>query len=131
MTDAELTAAATAAVEAELGRTLTDTEIAQAGQRVKGALVLIRARLGSDLSMIDQDVLAYVLSEVLLARLRNPEGYQSETIDDYTYRHGSETRYVSILPEWWSLLDPDASSGVFSARPSFERDTIDPSLDWS
>lgn len=131
MTDAELTAAAVAAVEADLGRTLTDTENAQATQRVKGALVLVRARLGSDLSTLNQDALAYVLSEVLLARLRNPEGYQSETIDDYTYRHGTETRYVSILPEWWSLLDPDASSSVFSARPSFAPDTVDLSLDWS
>lgn len=131
MADADLTAAAIAAVEAELGRTLTEVETTQATQRVKNALVVIRGRFGADLSALDQDSLAYVLSEVLLARLRNPEGYQSETIDDYTYRHGAETQRVSILPEWWDLLTPLRESAVFSARPQFVADTPTSDLDWS
>lgn len=126
MTDAELTTAAIAALEAELGRTLTDVETAQAAQRVKGALVIIRGRLGVDLSTLDQDALVYVLSEVLLARTRNPDGFQSESIDDYTYRHGTETRRVTILPEWWELLSPATQSGAFSTRPSFEPDGCRP-----
>jgi hypothetical protein len=62
----------------------------------------------------------------------NPSGYQSETIDDYTYRFGTETRQIVIRDEWWHLLDPDTGSGAFSARPYFVAD--DPtaaSLDWS
>lgn len=106
MTDAELTAAAITAVQAELGRTLTDIEQGQATQRVKNALVVIRGRLGQSLTGVADDALVYVLSEILLARSRNPEGFQSESIDDYTYRHGSETRRVTILDEWWALLAP-------------------------
>lgn len=126
MTDVELTDAAIAALEAELGRTLTGPEIPQAEQRVKGALVVIRARLGNDLTLLNQAALVYVLSEILLARSRNPEGFQSEQIDDYTYRHGAETRRISILPEWWDLLTPLRESGAFSVRPSFVPDV--PSL---
>lgn len=122
MTDAELTTAAIAALEAELGRTLTDVERVQATQRVKGALVVIRARLGQLLTGVDENTLVYVLGEVLLARSRNPEGLQSETVDDYTYRHGSETRRVTILSEWWVLLRPASDSGAFSTRPGFVPD---------
>lgn len=118
MTDAELTTAAIAALEAELGRTLTDVETTQAAQRVKGALVVIRGRLGQALSGVQDDALVYVLSEILLARSRNPEGYQSESIDDYTYRHGSETRHVTILPEWWELLAPRRRRRAYSVMPS-------------
>lgn len=128
MTDAELANAAIAALEAELGRILTDVERVQAEQRVKGALVVIRGRLGADLSALDQDALVYVLSEVLLARSRNPEGFQSESIDDYTYRHGTESRRVTILPEWWDLLSPTTESNAFSTRPGFEPDSFPPDV---
>ena len=121
MTDVELTQAAIAYLEAETGRTLNLSETAQAENRVRGALVLIRAR-HADTSLLDQGALAYVLGQVLIARASNPEGYQSETIDDYTYRHGSETRRVSILPEWWALLSPAGNSGAFSTRPGFDPD---------
>lgn len=122
MTDIELVLAALASAEAELGRTLTDTERRQYEHRAHNALVLIRGRLGADLTVLDQDALVYVLGEVLLARARNPEGFQSESIDDYTYRHGAETRRVTILPEWWELLSPSRESGAFSTRPGFEPD---------
>lgn len=119
MTDAELTTAAIAALVAELGRTLTNVETTQAEQRVKGALVVIRGRLGQALVGVQDDALVYVLSEILLARSRNPEGYQSESIDDYTYRHGSETRRVTILDEWWDLLRPRAKRArAYSVMPS-------------
>ena len=122
MTDAELTDAAIAALAAETGRTLTDVEVAQATQRVKGALVVIRGRLGQALEGVEDDALVCVLGEVLLARSQNPNGYQSESIDDYTYRFGSETRRIAILDEWWEILSPAQTATVFSARPSFEPD---------
>lgn len=131
MTDADLTTAAIAAVVAELGRALTDIETAQATQRVKNALVVIRGRFGSDLSDLDEDALVYVLSEILLARSRNPDGFQSETIDDYTYRLPDETRRLTLLPEWWDLLTPLRESAVFSARPQFETDSPTSDLDWT
>lgn len=109
-------------IETALGRTLIDTEQAQAVQWISDALMLIGARLG-DVSELDQTALDYVVREAVVARFRNPEGYQSESIDDYTYRHGNETRRVTILPEWWDLLSPATQAGAFSTRPGFEADT--------
>lgn len=108
-------------IETALGRTLTATETPQAVQWIADAVMLIEARLGSvdDLNSTQVD---YVTREAVLARFRNPEGYQSESIDDYTYRHGSETRRVTILPEWWELLAPSTVSDAFSTRPTFEAD---------
>jgi hypothetical protein len=111
-------------IETALGRTLTDTEQAQAAQWIADALLLIGHRLG-DVADLDQDVLDYVIREAVVARFRNPEGFQSETIDDYTYRLPNETRRVTILDEWWNMLDPDTGSGAFSVRPGFEADTLD------
>jgi hypothetical protein len=69
--------------------------------------------------------------EAVAARFRNPEGFQSETIDDYTYRHGNETRRVTILDEWWELLSPTTESAAFSTRPGFEADDLTTPLDWT
>ena len=114
-------------IETALGRTLTTQEQAQATQWIADALMLIEVRLG-DPDDLNQTALDYVVREAVVARFRNPEGFQSESIDDYTYRHGSETRRVTILPEWWELLAPARVSGAFSTRPSFEPDTSEP--DW-
>jgi myo-inositol catabolism protein IolC len=108
-------------IETALGRTLTATEQAQATQWIADALMLIEARLG-DPALLDQTALDYVVREAVVSRFRNPEGYQSESIDDYTYRHPNETRRVTILPEWWELLAPLNQSGAFSTRPYFEPD---------
>ena len=109
-------------IETALGRTLTAPEGEQATQWIADALMLIGARLG-DVALLDQTALDYVVREAVVARFRNPDGYQSESIDDYTYRHGTETRRVTILPEWWDLLSPAVQSGAFSTRPGFEPDT--------
>lgn len=108
-------------LETALGRTLTATEEAQASQWMSDALMLITVRLG-DLTELNQDALDYVVREAVVARFRNPEGFQSESIDDYTYRHGSETRRVTILDEWWALLSPVSESSAWSTRPGFEPD---------
>lgn len=117
-------------IETALGRTLSESEQGQANQWIADALLLIEARLG-DLAEIDAARLDFVVREAVAARFRNPEGYQSETIDDYTYRHGTATQRVTILDEWWDLLTPLRESGVFSARPQFEVDTPTADLDWA
>jgi hypothetical protein len=110
-------------VAVSLGRSITSpAEQAQVRQWIDDAELLIGARLG-DVSLLDQAALAYVEREAVVARMRNPEGYQSETIDDYTYRYSDPTTRVEILDEWWHLLDPDTGSGAFSVRPFFEPDT--------
>ena len=110
-------------VAISLGRSITagSAEELQITQWIGDALLLIEHRLG-DPAELDQDVLDYVVREAVTARARNPEGMQSETIDDYTYRLPAETRRVTILDEWWNMLDPDAGSGAFSVRPAFEAD---------
>ena len=108
-------------IETALGRTLTAVEQDQATQWIADALMLIGVRLG-DPDDLNQSALDYVVREAVVARFRNPEGFQSESIDDYTYRHGSETRRVTILPEWWDLLSPAIQAEAFSTRPSFEVD---------
>lgn len=108
-------------IETALGRTLTADEQAQANQWIADALMLIEVRLG-DTALLNQSALDYVVREAVVARFRNPDGYQSETIDDYTYRLPTETRRVTILPEWWELLSPATISGAFSTRPTFVDD---------
>jgi hypothetical protein len=117
-------------VEASLGRSLTVPEIEQTNLWIEDAELQIRMRLG-DLTLLDAEALAYVVREAVAARLRNPEGFSSETIDDYTYRLPTETRRVTILDEWWRMLDPTTGAGAFSARPYFEADSLDAALDWS
>ena len=113
-------------IETALGRTLTATEQAQADQWISDALLIIGSRLG-DTTLLDQPRLDYVVREAVVARFRNPEGYQSESIDDYTYRHGAETRRVTILDEWWRLLSP-TRDGAFTIKPYASRDLAYP--DW-
>lgn len=107
-------------VAVALGRPITDpTEQAQVTYWLNAAELVIGARLG-DVALLDQDVLRYVEVEAVVARLQNPAGYQSETIDDYTYRFGTETRRVTILDEWWRLLSPDNGDGAFTIRPHYD-----------
>lgn len=104
-------------VEVSLGRPITDAaEVAQVTQWLTDAELLITARLGN-ITLLDQAVLAYVEREAVILKMRNPDGYQSETIDDYTYRHGESRGRVSILDEWWDMLTPDGASAAFTIRP--------------
>jgi hypothetical protein len=110
-------------VAVAIGRPIADqTEQARVNYWLDAAELQIKARL-ADLALLDQAALRFVETEAVAARMVNPEGYQSESIDDYTYRYGSETRQVVIRDEWWRLLDPDTGAGAFSARPYFVPDT--------
>jgi len=111
-------------VAVSLGRPISSTEeTAQVTQWIADARLLISARLG-DLAALDQPVLDYVTREAVVERVRNPEGYQSETVDDYTYRYGNTAGSIVIRDEWWRLLDPDTGAGAFSGRPYFGQDTV-------
>ncbi|GAA2008068.1 hypothetical protein [Nocardioides kribbensis] len=111
-------------VAVAIGRPISDTtEQAQVTYWLDAVELQIKARLG-DVADLDQDVLKYVEVEAVATKMQNPNGYQSETIDDYTYRFGTETRRVTILDEWWQLLDPDSSAPSASIRPGFEPDRV-------
>ena len=100
-----------------IGRPLSSSaEEDQVGYWLDAVELMIGARLGA-VADLDQDVLRYVEIEAVALKLSNPNGYQSETIDDYTYRFGSETRRVSILAEWWDLLTPSGAASAFTITP--------------
>lgn len=110
-------------VELAIGRPIPEgPERNQVEYWLNAAELLIKSRLG-DVTLLDEAAVTYVEAESVAARLRNPDGYASESIDDYTYRFGSETRQVAIRPEWWGLLSPLAGAEGYSTRPGFEPDT--------
>jgi hypothetical protein len=117
-------------VAVALGRPISDpAEQGQVTYWLSAVEMKIKARLG-EVALLDQDILKYVEVEAVSARMQNPNSYQSETIDDYTYRYGTETRSVTILDEWWDLLRPATASEAFSTRPAFEPDDVNPLAGW-
>lgn len=95
-------------VEVELGRTLSETESAQVAVWLDRAERQIVKRLGP-IANLDQGSVQDVETMAVAAKVSNPTGASSETIDDYTYRLPAETRRVTILDEWWALLSPSSS----------------------
>ncbi len=118
-------------VETSLGRPLTDPEGLQVSQWIGDAELQIRLRLG-DLALLDADALAFVVREAVVQRVRNPDPSLSyDSIDDYRRGFTPESRRVTIIEDWWRMLDPTTGSGAFSARPYFTPDTPDLTLDWT
>lgn len=126
-----MSVAIVADVATAIGRPITDyDQQAQVQWWLDSVELQIKARLG-DVNLLDRDTVKYVEVEAVAARMTNPSGFQSETIDDYTYRYGAETRQVIIRDEWWRMLDPDTGSGAFSARPYFVADDPTDTLNWA
>lgn len=92
-------------VEVELGRTLSGSESAQVSVWLERAERQIVKRLGP-VSGLDQAAVRDVETMAVAAKASNPDGYESEGIDDYRYKLPAETRRVTILDEWWDLLSP-------------------------
>lgn len=115
-------------VEASLGRSLSTAERTRVEWWLTGAEAQIRARLG-DVNLLDIDTVRYVEAEAVAARMSNPDGYQSETVDDYTYRLPPESRSVRITPDQWAMLSPQADGS--STRPGFEPDESPYPLNWA
>lgn len=123
-------------VGVSLGRVITSVnEQEQITQWISDAELQIRLRLG-DLSELDQDALAFVVREAVALKVLNPEGKQSEQIDDYKYtRFGANARgQVFITDEWWDMLSPTSSTTAFTIRPfgepGYRTDSLT-DLDWS
>ena len=101
-------------VAVAIGRPITDeAEQARVTYWLDAVELQIKARLG-DVSLLDPDAVKFVETEAVAARLSNPEGYVSESIDDYSYRFGAETRRIAILDEWWALLSPLNTGSAFT-----------------
>jgi hypothetical protein len=114
-------------VATSLGRPITGTEEEQVEMWLGDAELQIRLRLGP-IAGLDQEVVAYVEREAVAARVRNPEGYQYEAIDDYRYGLPAESRRVAILDEWWDMLAPAGSTTAFSIRAGGEVERVEPDM---
>lgn len=106
-------------VQTSLGRSLTVTERAQAQMWISDAEVQIRARLG-DLALLDQDLLAYVVREAVVSKVKRPDAASSTTVavDDGSvtkrYDREASTGTVTITEEWWALLTPETEAGAWT-----------------
>lgn len=102
-------------VTTAIGRPITDqAEVDRVTYWLSAAEMQIRARLG-DVALLDQDAVRYVEAEAVATRLSNPDGYQSESIDDYTYRLPAESRQITITSDHWALLNPVRAGSFYSA----------------
>lgn len=83
-------------ITSELASYLRDDEVAGDGADllVELANEVVTERYG-ETSPVPARVRAITL-EVAARAWRNPDGYSSETIDDYTYRRDAETRRAGI-----------------------------------
>lgn len=105
-------------VATSLGRPITDSdEMAQVEQWLEDAELLISLRF-PELSVLNQNVLRYVEREAVVARLRNPDGYQYEAIDDYRYGMAAESRRLTITDEWWQMLNPTMRGSFYTVQVS-------------
>lgn len=112
-------------VATAIGRPISDPdEQSQVDQWIADVEMLLGARLG-DLSLLDQDLLAYVEREAVVARMRYKADRNSQrsTASTDDTDNGEEHYFLRILDPWWSLLSPTKSgSAAFSVRPYFEAD---------
>jgi len=125
-----VTFATVADVSTRLGRPITDPgEVAQVQAWLDDVEAIILGRLpdlGVDIDLGTPTVATLVMveSNVVIRKIRNPEGYTSETIDDYTYRYNEQVRRgdLFLTDEEWALLRPAVSGGAFSTSPGFVPD---------
>lgn len=78
-----------------------------------------------DLTQLNQDVLDYVVRMAVVAHVRNPDDATQVdiTVDQASVskRFTTTRGRVTILPEWWGMLDPDLDDlGAFSVTPTGE-----------
>jgi hypothetical protein len=106
-------------VEVALGRPIsTPTEQAQVEWWLNGTEFVIRGRLG-DPALLDQDVLVYVETEAVAAKVRRGARDESSitvSVDDgsVTRRYDSPVSAEDIGGELWGLLSPASSATSYT-----------------
>lgn len=84
------------------------------------ARMLIADRLG-DLSLLDQAKLDYVTRLAVAALVRQPDNATQVDVAvdgmNVSKRYSTGTGQLSILDEWWTLLDQAGSGEAFSFGP--------------
>lgn len=113
-------------VATDLGRPLTDSEQAQVSAWIDRVEARILQRIPDladralDPAYLDR--LTGIVVDVVVRKLRNPEGMRSERIDDYYYDRGSQSADLTLSDLEWGELLPESASGAFSTRPNFVPD---------
>jgi hypothetical protein len=112
-------------VSTRLGRPITDAdEIAQVNAWIEDVEAIITARIPDlDTRVADgaptATVVAMVVANAVIRKIKNPDGKVSEGIDDYNYRLNENSRKgeLFLTDEEWALLLPGAGEGAFTIRP--------------
>lgn len=135
-----MTYAVIADVSTRLGRPIIDAlEIAQVNAWLGDVEALILARIPNlaELIAAGDPTLANVVSveaNAVIRKIKNPNGYVSEGVDDYNYRLNENARKgeLFLTDDEWDLLTPSGSSAAFTIRPYGQPGYVtSPDLDWS
>ncbi|WP_197408627.1 Gp19/Gp15/Gp42 family protein [Actinobaculum massiliense] len=121
-----MTVANIATVADRLGRPISDAgEIAQVNAWLRDVTALITSRIPDYETLLAQgairtDVAGMVEANAVIRKLRNPDGKQSEQIDDYSYRLNRDFSRgeIFLTDQEWELLTPfeERQQGAFSIR---------------
>lgn len=121
-------------VQVRLGRPITSSaEIAQVTAWLTDVEALIKVRI-PDLDQrvvtgqIDETIVALVEAQVVVRKVKNPDGKQNERIDDYSYGLNADSARgdLFLTAEEWALLLPVSVGGAFTIRPYGAPDTRNP-----
>ena len=135
-----MTYAVIADVSTRLGRPIIDAlEVAQVNAWLGDIEGQILARIPNlaELIAAGDPTIANVVSveaNAVIRKIKNPNGYVSEGVDDYNYRLNENARKgeLFLTDDEWDLLTPTGSSAAFTIRPYGEPGyATRPDLDWS
>lgn len=104
--------------------TVAQTHLDDAWLELQQNVPTMVARLEVEPAVLDVNIVKRVLAQMVKRVLKNPDGYQSEQIDDYKFVRAKEdaTGELYITERELALLTPGSSTGAFSIRPSYVPD---------
>lgn len=115
-------------VQDRLGRTFNETETIQVLAWIEDVEAMVMARI-PDIEdrvtghLLNPRVVAAVVSNAVIRKVKNPDGKQNERIDDYSYgltEDAARGELFLTAEEWALLLPVSTSRGAFSIRPASE-----------
>lgn len=116
-------------VATEVGRAIESPEAEQVQAWINRVEARILARIPDVNDRIVTEgeyatVLRGVVVDVVARKVRNPDGFRSERIDDYYYDRGTQPTDLTMTDAEWAELGATSSVGAFSTRPGFVPDGV-------